>query len=277
MIRRLAWAVCWRARAIARLYRNASMRERAALTAYAARELAALVPILSGRLPREAWIRLRGFDVRVGIGRYELGGYMDVWLQKGYEQLPDFRSRDGWCVVDVGANVGFFTLRQIAQGARVLALEPNPDARARLAATITRNGLTKRVRLLPFAAGRTAGTARLSVGAATVTGTVLAVSGAAERDHFVIEIRPLDSILALEQRVDLLKIDTEGAEVDVLVGAAETLRRTERVVLELHSPALRAEARALLLAAGFHAVLDHGSVDYYARTADGRRDVGTLP
>jgi len=62
-------------------------------------------------------------------------------------------------------------------------------------------------------------------------------------------------------------LDTEGAEVEVLAGAAATLRRTERVVLEWHTLALRVEAGALLAAAGFDAVLAHGSIDYYRRTA----------
>jgi FkbM family methyltransferase len=262
VIRRLGWALYWRARAIIRLYRHATWTERAALTGYAARELVSYLPLPVRRV-REAWIRLRGFDVLVAVGRYELGGYMDVWLQRGYEQLPDFRSRDGWLVVDVGANVGFFTLRQVALGARVVALEPNPDVRERLASTIERNGLSDRVQVLSCAAGRTAGAAELAVGAATVTGTVIAGAAPAGRDRFVVEVLPLDTILAAEPRVDLLKIDTEGAEVDVLAGAAATLRRTQRVVLEWHTAALRAEAGALLVAAGFHAVHAHGSIDYY--------------
>lgn len=261
MIRRLGWALYWRARAIVRLFRDATWPERGALSGYAARELVSHVPL--PRRAREAWIRLRGFDVLVAVGRYELGGYMDVWLQRGYEQLPDFCSRAGWLVVDVGANVGFFTLRQVALGARVIALEPNPDVHARLASTVERNGLSDRVRVLSCAAGRTAGVAELSVGAATVTGTVIAGVAPAGHDRFVVEVLPLDTMLAAESRVDLLKIDTEGAEVEVLAGAVAVLRRTERVVLEWHTAALRAEAGALLTAAGFKAVLAHGSIDYY--------------
>lgn len=263
MIGRVAWAMYWRVRAIVRLYRHATWPERVALTAYATREIASHVPLPVAGLPRDAWIRLRGFDVLVAVGRYELGGYMDVWLQRGYEQLPDFRSSSSWLVVDVGANVGFFTLRQVALGARVIALEPNPDARGRLVSTIEHNGLADRVQILPCAAGRTAGVAELSVGAATVTGTVLVGVAAAARDRFVVDVLPLDIILMAEPRIDLLKIDTEGAEVEVLAGAAAALQRTDRVVLEWHSPALRAEAGALLEAAGFHAVLAHGSIDYY--------------
>jgi FkbM family methyltransferase len=190
---------------------------------------------------------------------------MDVWLQRGYEQLADFRSSAGWLVVDVGANVGFFTLRQVALGARVIALEPNPEARARLASTVERNRLASRVQVLPFAAGRTSGMAELSVGAATVTGTVLVGVTPAERDRFSVEVRALDDILAAEPHVDLLKIDTEGAEVEVLAGAAATLQRTQRVVLEWHTATLRAEAGVLLQAAGFHAVFAHGAIDYYRR------------
>lgn len=265
MIRGLAWAVAWRLRAIGRAYRDATWTERAALTAYAGREVAAAARSRTGVPAGETWIRLRGFDIRLALGRYELGGFMDVWLQHDYEQAADFRSAPGWVVVDVGANVGFFTLRQVAGGARVVALEPNPEVRARLAATIARNRLGDRVRLLPFAAGRSTGTAELSVGPATVTGTVAAGGMAGVRDRFAVEVRSLDAALADVPHVDLLKIDTEGAEVEVLAGAAATLARTERVVLEWHTPALRAAAGRVLEAAGLELVGAHGSIDRYRR------------
>lgn len=263
MIRDLAWGLYWRVRAVVRLYQAASWRERRALTAYAARELAAHIPVLRRRVARAAWIRLGGFDVLVALGRYELGGYMDVWLRRLYERAAEFRGTDGWTVVDVGANVGFYTLRQVALGARVVALEPNPDARGRLRATIERNGIGDRVRILPFAAGRAERSAELAVGAATVTGTIGPPTSARER--FVVEVRTLDSLLGGQERVDLLKIDTEGAEVDVLSGAVATLRRTARVVLEWHTPELRAAARALLADGGFEPVRSVGAIDYYRR------------
>jgi hypothetical protein len=69
-----------------------------------------------------------------------------------------------------------------------------------------------------------------------------------------IEIRPLDEAArehGIEQ-VAFLKIDTEGMEVDVLDGAAETLRRTQAVAMETHNPALHQASIERLRAAGLH-------------------------
>ncbi|MBU6423753.1 MAG: FkbM family methyltransferase [Chloroflexi bacterium] len=96
------------------------------------------------------------------------------------------------------------------------------------------------------------------------------------RERFAVEVRTLDSLLEAERRVDLLKIDTEGAEVEVLAGAASTLRRTGRVVLEWHSPALRAAARTLLAEGGFDVVGSDGAIDYY-RKADDVSTSGSTP
>ena len=57
-------------------------------------------------------------------------------------------------------------------------------------------------------------------------------------------------------RIDLLKIDVEGAETAVLDGARAALGLVDRVVVEYHSPALRSHVTALLAAHGLPLVLD---------------------
>lgn len=59
-------------------------------------------------------------------------------------------------------------------------------------------------------------------------------------------------------RIDLVKIDAEGAELDALRGATRTLPLVERVVLEYHSHDLREQVRAFLGARGFAPVLEIG-------------------
>ena len=57
-------------------------------------------------------------------------------------------------------------------------------------------------------------------------------------------------------RIDLLKIDVEGAETAVLDGARAALGLVDRVVVEYHSPALRSHVTMLLAAYGLPLVLD---------------------
>jgi hypothetical protein len=62
-----------------------------------------------------------------------------------------------------------------------------------------------------------------------------------------------------------LKIDTEGYETQVLRGACEALKRTERIVLELHYPGERQEIEAIVFPMGFSLVKADGNLIFYRR------------
>ncbi|HXN75907.1 MAG TPA: FkbM family methyltransferase, partial [Gemmatimonadaceae bacterium] len=170
----------------------------------------------------------------------------EIYQQRVYELVPDFAPGPGWTVVDVGANIGMFAVRAAQLGANVLAFEPNPQCSRWLAETIVANGFDDRVTLFACALGSQAGHAVLDIGAgslgarlnpATLSGAVATVS-----------IRRLDDV-AVEiglKRVDLLKLDVEGHEVEVLKGAGKTLELVDRVVLEYHSARLLRESEAVL-------------------------------
>ncbi|MGH2499439.1 MAG: FkbM family methyltransferase [Candidatus Limnocylindria bacterium] len=263
-LRGAAGALGWRLGALWWLLRTSPWRERIGFCRYALHELVRLAPVAGALAPEETWVRVAGQRWRVRVGRYELGGYADVWLRRSYELLPDFVARPGWSVVDVGANVGFFALRQAALGASVVAIEPNPDVRRRLERAVSENGFSHAVTVIAAAAGSASGVATLAVGASTLVGTL----GPTERprETHPVQVERLDDLLAATSgRIDLLKLDVEGAERDVLIGAPATLARTRRVVLEHHGPELRAAAHALLSAGGFQRIFAHGPIDYYAR------------
>ena len=204
--------------------------------------------------------------------RGELYAYVETFVHHVYDRLPDFTPRAGWAVVDVGANVGCFSayaLYHMRSGV-LCALEPNPDAYDRLQALATgwrprRPGL--RLSLRRAAAGRVPGRAAFVVPAgASVRGGLAGLGGESGGApppapggppvRFDVDVLTLDDYLAGEglAAVDLLKIDVEGAEVDVLAGAPRTLAHTGRVVLEWHGPQRLAAVRAALEAQGFRTV-----------------------
>ncbi len=258
----VAHGLRWRVAAALRLYREATWRERLELTRYGVRESVAL--LTRGRIAGELWIQLGDLWFRLAAGRYELAGYLDVWIRRLYEELEDFRPRSGWLVVDVGANVGFYTMRQARRGARLVAIEPHPGAARRLANAARRNGFGDLVRIENCAAGAAEGEALLSVGITTLAATTGGpVAGERERHH--VRVRTLDAILDRAGRVDLMKIDAEGAEVDILRGATRTLARTGRVVLEHHGEALLRSASAALAEQGFECALVRGPIAYFRR------------
>lgn len=118
-------------------------------------------------------------------------------------------------VIDAGAFVGFFVDYALQQGARVLALEPVPSLASAMAKTFAAEITEGFVRILPVALGATSGRANLAL-APGLYASRLADAG--------IEIRvvALDDIVG-QERVDFIKMDIEGAEMDAVRGGTRTI------------------------------------------------------
>lgn len=233
-------------------------------------------------------VRLGPVEVWGDVAHFSFG--TAYYQRRGYERetvsLMAGVLRPGGTVVDVGANHGFFTVLMaslVGEAGRVEALEPNPVVAAALGEVLRRNGVAGRVSVHPLAlCDRAGGTAEFfpSVSAVNDGLSSLLVSPAA-LEHGVISpdhsIRvQTDTFDAFARRVglgrvDLVKIDVEGAEEMVVRGMAETLA---------HAPPLRivcetvpgGEAMRLLLAAGYTAqaldVTDTGVGNYLFTAAD---------
>lgn len=138
--------------------------------------------------------------------------------------------RPGSRVVDAGAHVGFFTQRfagWVGPEGRVIALEPEPVNFGRLCRRLQRTGLAPRVEAVNAAAVEVSGGFFLRVDPTHPGDHQLATAGLPV--HGV----ALDELVASPDRreVSLVKIDVQGAEVRVLAGAAETLRRFRPTLL----------------------------------------------
>ena len=153
--------------------------------------------------------------------------------------------RDGDTFVDVGANVGLFTMlgsRWVGPTGRVLAFEPSEREFTRLRQHVDHNGLHN-VQALRMAVGNQNGTALLRVADAQHSGLNTL------EDHFVytavheaytetVPIARLDELVASHdvRKVDVMKVDVEGGEHHVIAGARETIARDRpAVILEVAS------------------------------------------
>ena len=134
-------------------------------------------------------------------------------------------------VVDVGANVGAYTreVGRVNASARVFAFEPHPLTFERLASSL---GNAANVRLYNYALGAEAGSSTLydreSAGGsshASIFRGVIEDIHHARAKSYDIDVRTLDQFVEEHrlERIDLLKIDTEGYELNVLRGGARTL------------------------------------------------------
>jgi FkbM family methyltransferase len=159
---------------------------------------------------------------------------------------------------DVGAHIGFFTLiasRAVGPTGRVHAFEPNPPSRERLSQTIALNELGNVV-VHEEAIAAVEGASVLHAHPLSPMWTLVAARGEDEG----VDVR-CTTIVALAELLgvpDLIKIDAEGAEVDVLRGGLAVLSGDRRpvVIVEFSDGDLLEEARDVLPNARFASLSD---------------------
>ena len=141
----------------------------------------------------------------------------------------DLLCRSGDCVIDIGANIGDWTLAfALAAGktGRVLAFEPVPH----LAETVRKTARINRidwVEVHELALSATDGTSTFSVEHGNSGGSRLGTKSG-DFSQISVESRRLDSFVDERPdltRIDLVKVDVEGHELEVLEGGRRTLAR----------------------------------------------------
>ena len=148
----------------------------------------------------------------------------------------------GATAIDCGAHVGNVTAAFAATGARVIAFEPNPAAFASLR---RRFEDADNVRCVNAAVSDRGGRARLYLHRSAaedpvkwaVGSSLFAAKGNVDAATSVeVETVDLDGVIRELPRVDLLKLDVEGAEVPILARMIETGRliRIGLVLVEMH-------------------------------------------
>jgi FkbM family methyltransferase len=127
---------------------------------------------------------------------------------------------------DVGANDGEYlqaALRRIHRDLRAFSFEPQSASFDRLRAQF---GSDPRIHLRQTALGSEIGSVELFFGHGESTSSLHRSQASAMERSETVQIATVDRVRAEEgvEMIDLLKIDTEGHEMDVLLGAAESLR-----------------------------------------------------
>lgn len=222
-------------------------------------------------------LRLRGFVSDGEIGPVAgLTGDENVhrqYMAHG-DWTPSLRSMfavwlaGGGTYLDVGANIGL-TVIPMARlpGVRCLALEPEPTNYRFLRANAALNGVESAIEFHNVAAMASAGELVMSISAwnsgdhrvegAVDAGETLSSASAQGKPLVRVKGVPLDELVdpsGLEHPV-VCKIDTQGAEVEVLKGAGGLLREVDLLTIEFWPAGLRrlggdAESLLRLLRAG---------------------------
>ena len=205
---------------------------------------------LSARLfgdVRASWILRRPFlgcTIFVDVSRSSVQRLIYLEGERFVAERPLVRelARAGYTVVDVGANIGYYTLlfeSVIGPSGRIIAFEPEPDNLVELRANVNRNGLNN-VTIHPYAVGSCGGTVSFARG---INGGVRENEESVAGDAVQVPMVTLDD--ALTGPVDLIKVDVEGYEEEVLLGAVKTLQACRPALfVEIH-PRLMTSGRSV--------------------------------
>ena len=157
---------------------------------------------------------------RIALGKYE--GYETKILMSQIEKDE--------VVVDVGANIGYYTLLMAKRAKKVYAIEPDREVFEILKKNVKENNF-KNVVLLNLAGGdkkekkylikdkNNYGNSRLN-----------------NKKGVLIDCLRLDEILSNEQKISLIKIDTQGWEPAVIKGGEKTIKRDSPTLFLEYTP-----------------------------------------
>ncbi|HZS25158.1 MAG TPA: FkbM family methyltransferase [Gaiellaceae bacterium] len=192
--------------------------------------------------------------------------------------------REGMTFIDVGANEGVYTLfaaKHVGHSGRVIAIEPSERELGRLRANLELNRL-RRVTVVEAAVGSSDGRVSLAIAEAkhagqNTVGTSVANAKVATERIEQVAVRSLDSLVDEERlhRLDFVKVDAEGSELDVLVGARDTLARLRPVLqLEIEPDSLAARSTSPSHITAFIAEHGYGFWAFDEASGRPRRAVG---
>ena len=138
-------------------------------------------------------------------------------------------------IVDVGANTGNHVIfySRFLDPQILIPFEPVPSAVAALKSNLSHNGVVVDERGLGLAVGSRDGELVMDLGDGSDLVVASVKQGAATDRDLIVKAVTLDN--AIPERVDFMKIDVEGFEVDVLSGATRILKEDKpTLMLEMH-------------------------------------------
>ena len=152
---------------------------------------------------------------------------------KSYERVYEryFRVKKDEIVLDIGAYIGSFTMTVAKRAKKVLAIEPDPKNYACLKANVSRFANVRTIRKGVWNSKKKL---KLYLDSRyPVAHSVVIQPGNKSVD---IEVDALDNIVSELgfNKVDFIKMNIEGAEIEALEGAKQVLKSVKKIVLDAH-------------------------------------------
>jgi FkbM family methyltransferase len=205
----------------------------------------------------------------------------EIWVKKIYEK--DIIITAGMTVLDVGANQGFFSLYAAGKGAYVYSVEPEQNNFNLLRANISDNKLEPKIKAFKYAVSSSPGFIDLFLldydvpfasGIVTTSRNFLENIAYVSKDHKKIIQKQKVECITLNRlfemtnldKIDLLKIDCEGAEIDILRSASkEKYKKINHIVMETHDVYSEKEIFYCVKDLGFN-IITYNKIGGFANT-----------
>ena len=164
-------------------------------------------------------------DIGVAPFLLEWGVY-----EKNETELFKSLTKKGMVVVDVGANIGYYTLlaaRLVGEAGRVFAFEPDPHNFDLLCKNIEINGYGNVVPVRKAVFSKS-GKMKLFLDESNLGGHSLSEANVDTSGSVTVEVTSLDDYFGnTDSRIDVIKMDVQGSEMDVLEGMTNTINRND--------------------------------------------------
>lgn len=182
-------------------------------------------------------IMMRG-SLTVSRGLFHGSAYMTPVLMDEVLVRQEYyfkATRERPLIIDGGANFGLATyyFKRIYNDARVIAFEPSPDTADLYRRNMERQGWSD-VTFHEAALGKDAGEITFYASAKEDPASTV-IQSRARDDSQVIKVPQMALRDVITERVDLLKLDIEGAEGPALDGAADKLHLVDHIICECHT------------------------------------------
>lgn len=153
--------------------------------------------------------------------------------------------------IDIGAHIGLMAVvlgKTVGANGKVYSFEPTPKSFEVLNKTIQLNHLQKIVILVNKAVSSGSGTIEFNADNENVSNSIISYEYNTGHKKITVQVISVDDFVNETglQRLNFIKIDAEGVELDVLKGAKQTLRDFDcKIILALHPVAIEAKGDSL--------------------------------
>lgn len=182
-----------------------------------------------------SWLCPRDREIEIDVAGYRFRCNLAEFIQRslflwGHDQdafkFIRSRVRPGDTFVDVGANVGIYSLiasQIVGSNGRVISVEPNPSTFARLSRTVAENNIAN-ITLCNVGLADTSAKLELYTGTSEGNDTASMLPGVSTKS-VTVAVLPLDRLAEQcgVEKIDYMKIDVDGFEHKVFAGAGKLM------------------------------------------------------